>query len=312
VTELRTKGIWKQLTEAAKKGSRPAYVAVAFFGQGAAKRLPLSKGSQLVVNTSEHTVKTGLTCPAELKVLLDKGVRIYGIDNLHAKVFVFGTTAYVGSANVSQPSANHLVEAMISTTEPPAVKAAREFVCDLCLHELGPEELDRLQAMYHPPRFPGNHDMKEAKGNHNGKPSLRRVLLAKLTLGYPPEGSESAQEDGKKTATRRLKKPDLYVVDDFWRGGHCPYKPGDTVVQIVDEGDGRRMVSAAGNVIYTRRWPRRGPSKCTFVYIEVPKRRRMALDRLAKRLGKDAKKRLQRGGQVSKDFAERLLAVLNR
>lgn len=150
------------------------------------------------------------------------------------------------------------------------------------------------------------------KGNRNGRPELRRVLLAQLESIAPPAGSESAEEAGKKTATRRLKKPDLYVVDDFWRGGHCPYKPGDTVVQIVDEGDGRRMVSPAGNVIYTKRWPRRGPSKCTFVYIEVPKRRRIALDRLAKQLGKDAKKRLQRGGKVSRDFADRLLAVLNK
>ena len=299
------------MSTTAEKSRRPGYVAVAFFGQGAAKLLPLPEGSRLVVNAGERTVKAGLTCPAELKKLVNKGVRVYSIDNLHAKVFVLGNTAFIGSANVSRLSANTHVEAMLATTESGAVEDARQFVRDLCLHELGPEELDRLQAMYRPPRFPGNGRARRSQGKRNGEPELRRVLLAQLKLIPPPEGSESAEESGRKVAEKRQKHPRRHILEDFWHFGKCPYRRGDTVVQILNDGNGRRMISPPGNVVHTRKWAR-GTKKCTFIYVELQKRRRMALDRLASRMGGDAKKRLERAGQVSRNFAERLLAAWNR
>lgn len=311
MTKIIARDIWKQLSTTAKKSRRPAYVAVAFFGQGAARQLPLPEGSRLVVNAGERTVKGGVTCPAELKKLVNKGVRVYSIDNLHAKVFVLGNTAFIGSANVSQLSANGHIEAMVATTEPDAVEDARQFVRDLCLQELGPEELDRLQAMYRPPRIPGSGGRRKTQKHHTAKPALRRVLLAQLALGHPPEGSESTQEDGRRIARKHQKQPKLYVIDDFWNRGQCSYRRGDTVVQVVKEDDGRQMISPPGNVVHTRVW-RRGTRKCTFVYVEVPQRKRIALDRLATRLGSGAKKRLRRGGQISRDFAKKLLAAWNK
>ena len=103
-TELITDRVWAAITEAARNTKTPAYVAVAYFGNGASKLLPLRKGSRLVVDASEHAVKSGQTSPAELLKLHRKGVKVYSIENLHAKVFVFGRTAFVGSANVSQRS----------------------------------------------------------------------------------------------------------------------------------------------------------------------------------------------------------------
>src|SRR5438132_14212299 len=108
---LLTTNIWRTLTAATKTRTKPV-VAVAYFGQGAAKLLPLPSGSRLVVDASEGAVKSGQTCPAELSKLLNRGVRIYSRQNLHAKIFVFGTKVFVGSANVSQRSASILREAM--------------------------------------------------------------------------------------------------------------------------------------------------------------------------------------------------------
>jgi hypothetical protein len=311
MTRIITKSIWKQLTAVVKKTHRPAHVAVAFFSQGAAKRLPLPKGSRLVVNANEHTVKTGLTCPAELKELVERGVRVYSIDNLHAKVFVLGRTVFIGSANVSQPSAKNLVEAVAATTEPETVGAARQFIRDLCLHELGPEELDRLQAMYRPPKIPGNAGKRKPRSNQGVGPALRRVLLAQLVSMAPPEGSESTEEAGREIAKSRQKKPRRHVLEDFWWTGQCPYKRGDTVVQVWDRSEGHPLISPPGNVVHTRVW-RGGGRRCTFIYVELPKRRRIALDQFAKRLGRGAKKKLQRGGRVSNDFAKRLLAAWNQ
>jgi phosphatidylserine/phosphatidylglycerophosphate/cardiolipin synthase-like enzyme len=53
------------------------------------------------VDASEAAVQAGQTCPASLSSMLKRGVQVFSREGLHAKVFVFGTTAYIGSANVS-------------------------------------------------------------------------------------------------------------------------------------------------------------------------------------------------------------------
>src|SRR6266853_4325440 len=114
---LLTRRIWPTLTAAAKGSRARPTVAVAYLGQGAAKLLPLPNGSWLVVDASESAVKSGQTCPAELKKLLKRGVRIYSRKNLHAKIFVFGPKAFIGSANVSRNSASMLHEAVVAITD---------------------------------------------------------------------------------------------------------------------------------------------------------------------------------------------------
>ena len=52
VITLLTDHVWQTLTAATKTRVKPA-VAVAYFGQGAAKLLPLPNGSRIVVDASE-------------------------------------------------------------------------------------------------------------------------------------------------------------------------------------------------------------------------------------------------------------------
>lgn len=59
------------------------------------------------------------------------GVEVHSAANLHAKVFVLGRTAIVGSSNVSAASENSLVEAGIETTDPQVVAKCKRFVEDL-------------------------------------------------------------------------------------------------------------------------------------------------------------------------------------
>ena len=306
MTAFVADSVWEQLKKIARDSQRPADVAVAYFGQGAATLLPLPKGSRLVVDASEQAVKSGQTHPDDLASLVRRGVRVYSVLNLHAKVFVFGGTAFVGSANVSRRSASMLVEAAIMTTEREVVKTARKFVQDLCLNRLGPEELDRLQGLYRPPKIIGNRSTQRRKKTQKVKPELPRVLLAQLELKEPPEGSESAEEAGRNAARKQLEQPRKHALEDFWWPSPCPYKLGDIVVQVLNEGNNRRMVSSPGKVVYMRKWrgSRRG---CTFVYVELPRRKRVALDRLARRMGRGAKEKLSRGGRVSAEFSEELL-----
>jgi hypothetical protein len=177
---LLTHGIWRTLT-AATKGSRvrPA-VAVAYFGQGAAKLLPLANGSTLVVDASEGAVKSGQTCPAELRKLLNRGVCIYSRQNLHAKIFVFGPKVFIGSANVSRHSAHTLHEAMIVITDGKVAAAAKDFVRGICVQEVGPKSLSRLQKLYRPPRLPSGPPVSVCwigeRKRHSGSPSPRPIF----------------------------------------------------------------------------------------------------------------------------------------
>jgi predicted Fe-Mo cluster-binding NifX family protein len=51
----------------------------------------------LVVNASVAAVTSGQTSPQALLALHRKGVRIYSNAQLHAKVYVFGSKAFIGS-----------------------------------------------------------------------------------------------------------------------------------------------------------------------------------------------------------------------
>ncbi|MEQ8651221.1 MAG: phospholipase D family protein [Kiloniellales bacterium] len=74
-------------------------LAVAFWGDGAAKRLGLlsnTSGCQVICN-----LKMGGTNPREIKLLLDAGVSVRQLDTLHAKVYLADGGALVGSSNAS-------------------------------------------------------------------------------------------------------------------------------------------------------------------------------------------------------------------
>ncbi len=307
MTELITEDIWERLTSAAKNAHRPASVAVAYFGKGASKLLPLAAGSRLVVDASEQAVKSGQTHPRDLKRLYDAGARVFSYEHLHAKAFVFDRTAFVGSANASNRSADTLVEAVVATNDAKTVNDTREFVRGMCLNELGPEELDRLQKLYRPPRIPGVHARSRSKKAQRPTPALPRLRLVQLTNEYPPSETEKTKDAGWATAEGRMEEPKRHVIDYFWWQGNCSYKRGDLLLMVTDEGRGRVMVSPPGRVVHQQVW--RGVKKYTFTYLEQRNQRRMSLDRLAKQLGYGWKKRLHRNGPLKKELTAELLVA---
>jgi hypothetical protein len=306
-SQLVTADIWKSITSAAKRARKPAYVAVAYFGQGASKLLPLRRNSRLVVDASDNAVKSGQTHPADLKLLQKHGVIIYSIPNLHAKIYVFDDAAIIGSANASNRSAGTLIESMLRTVDLGVVRSAKKFVQGLCLHELSPSALDRLQKIYRSPRIPGGITRRPSAHKRRTPAELPRVFLTQLVRGDPPAGSEAAEEQGYQTAKSRRKHGRNYVLERFNWSGDAPFRNGDKVIQVIKEEDGRRLVDAPGDIIHTRRWERNG-RRVMFVYLEMPKVRRTNLEKLARRFGYGAKKKLHRNGLVrNRDFAETLL-----
>lgn len=268
--------------------------------------LPLPPESRLVVDASESAVRSGQTCPSELAKLQKRGVRIFSAPNLHAKVFVVDSKVFVGSANVSRRSSNALVEAVIMTSDRAVVAGARRFVADLCMIEIGPERLRRLGEIYRPPKVTGSSSPRARLNGQRVRPALPQVWIAQLMAADWPEWTEEALERGHQAAKDRMKKRRRHAIDEFSWGESPSFRPGDIVVQVVKEEDGRRMVSPPGTVLHIEKWKRRRDSR-VFVYLEVPVRRRVQLDRLAGRVGTVVKKRLMRGGKVSPELSERLL-----
>lgn len=299
--------VWSTLRAATKRSARPADVAVAYFGKGAAKLLSLPKLSRLVVDASAAAVKSGQTHPADLKqMVVKKHVLVYSVSNLHAKVFVVGSTAYVGSANVSNHSANTLIEALVATTDPEVVKAAREFIRSLCLQTLRPDELDRLQDIYRPPRTPAFQGARSS--NRKRSPILSRVRIVQLERETLPKGGKDEERVREQAAEKRMNSRERHQLDNFFWTGKCPVEFGDNVLQVTKEDSGRRLIDPPARVIHKHVWMNSG-TKYTFVYVERPVGRRLEMGKLARKIGAGARKPLRRNGVVSKQFAERLLAA---
>ncbi len=308
--EFLCDAIWPRIQQAAVECKEPAYVAVAYFGQGASQLLPLKKGSRLVVDASEGAVKSGQTCPRELHRLLHKGVRIYSQDDLHAKVFVLGNQVFVGSANASQRSAHTLTECCIITTDPSVVSQTREFVRELCIYRLTPAQLDALARIYRPPRPPGG---KRRLGQSAAAPRPKHPLLKLVQLVNElwPEREAPTQTKGEEKAKQKRRYGRGWQVDCFRWSGTDSFQRDDRVVRVMDLGGGRCQVHRPAHVIHVQRF-RSVRGKAAYVYLESPADEQpLALSALARKLGGDAKEQLCRSGPV-KDFgfAHNLLKIL--
>lgn len=297
-------GFWGDMAKKVRRSPGACTVAVAYFSKGASERLPLKKGSRLVVDASLQQVSTGQTCPAELLKLVKRGVEVYSMPQLHAKVFVIGNSAYVGSNNVSANSEHRLQEAAIGTTDARTVSDARKFVLDLCKFRQTPEQLLALSKHYQPPKGGGRN-----AGSDKVSGLLPQVKIVRLKPVEWSDEDERLQAKGAKAAEKGRRFSDGYEVDSFRLTGKVALAIGEVVVQVLDEGDGRIMVSPPGNVlnIVTRNNEGRLVS---FVYVECPTQRPRQLASLAKRLGCD-QKRLNRNGLVAEPLTAALLAVWN-
>ncbi len=147
--------VWPTISELAinaRRGSRR--VAVPYVGPDALERLKLGRGDRLLADCRTATARSGSTSPAALRLYLDADVDVRRWQWLHAKVYVFGNVAVIGSANATSNSATHLDEAVVMLTAKSDVDAARKFVDDLCdgAPVVTEEWLDQCDAAWRPPR----------------------------------------------------------------------------------------------------------------------------------------------------------------
>ncbi|MBK9372737.1 MAG: phospholipase D family protein [Holophagales bacterium] len=284
-TKFHSDDSWSRIRDLAKKRGR-RLVAVPFLGNGAIRRLPLQAGDLLIVRLDEATVKSGQTSPFEIGKFLRKGVEVHAQSNLHAKVFVFGKTAVIGSTNVSTTSEEHLLEAVVETSDLRAVSAAATFVRSLRGDVVTPQYAKRLEKMYVPPRILGAGRPRSQQTMRGAGQSV--LWAVKLETGAWIDEDYVQQDAGEPLARKKLKNTRHYVVDDFvWTpaGFGRKVRVGQRVLQIVEESSERVYAEAPYRVVRVQRY-RVGNSSRVMVFVERKKRsRRVGLGRLLERLG---------------------------
>jgi len=296
-TTLHTDSAWPRLRAASRANKSPAFVAVAYVSERSRGLIHLLPRSRLVVDAGIDSVKSGRTCPAVLLELVQRGVQVYNVPNLHAKVYVFGRVAFVGSANLSRMSAEQLVEAVVATSDPRAVSSGREFVRGLCTDPLGPKHLASLQKFYRPPKYLGSRlgaRKRLRRRPHAQSPVLR---IVQLNLMEWPSEEHELHRLGLRLAREDREHGRGWEVQSFRITGKCRIAENEVVVQVIDEGE-RKIVEPPGKVLkVVPRRTRRG--RVAYIYAEVPKvARRPAVRTLARLLGRGALKLLGRDGLV--------------
>lgn len=269
-TEMWSGGdVWPRITKLCRK-AKTAFVAVAYFGKGASKLLPLPKGSTLVVDFGEDAVRSGQTNPDEiLKMIEKRGVEVHSCGNLHAKVFVLGRTVVVGSANVSTNSAEHLLEATVEVTDTALRQSCIEFVKSLRGDVVGPEWAKKMKKLYKPPHI------RHAKGPQRVKRTPEHSLIWAVPLIVEDwEDEDYRQEaEGLPAAEKLLKDSKHFVVDTFlWNGGRFrdQLKLLQRVLTCTEIRRGKILVAPPAKVLSVRRY-KNGRSKRMIVYHEARK-----------------------------------------
>ena len=124
--DFYSEDVWPHITEIVD-GSGKIHAAIAFLGNDAPDRLPLKAGDVLLVNARANNVSSRATSPVAIERYIDRGVKVYSSERLHAKVIATDKHAIVGSANASASSARSS-EAIIVTDSIKNRRSVKEFV----------------------------------------------------------------------------------------------------------------------------------------------------------------------------------------
>lgn len=128
MTTFATENPWGSIGADLAGKRSPVIAVVSFVGAAAGDLMPLGPGDTLICNADEATIRLGLTNVKALQQFAGRGVDIYAVPHLHAKVVVGADFAWVGSANASDSG---LLEATIRVGKT-ASHRVRRWAEDLC------------------------------------------------------------------------------------------------------------------------------------------------------------------------------------
>lgn len=271
---LSSSTLWPTIKKLSKAAKTRSYVAAPYLGCGSADLLPLGEGDVLICALTLANARSGVVSPADVEKLRGRGVEVYLRENLHAKIYLFGRTAIVCSANVSRTSESVLDEAGIMTSDGVVVRAVRDWFTSRMGEPVTPEWLKRCADAYRPPRG-GLGAPRVTKGEQRVK---RRVWLVRTAhLDEFPEFEKAEFQAGYQEARGRLARPRVYSVYTLRSPMRSRFereaKTGDLIVEVENEGKRWRPSAAVyphGKVLNKRVTRTRTGGRVAYFYIETP------------------------------------------
>jgi hypothetical protein len=234
-------GPWTHIFRDLKRANRrPVVAVIAYIGTNSSRLLPLKRDDVLVCDATRATIQGGLTNAESLRAYQRRGVRIISLAGLHAKVIASPTSAWVGSANASENSRSHLIEASIRVTGEQARDLFR-WATSLATaeRELSKDDIARLCKL----------KVREAAPPSKVR-QVERCLLPKVLsqLEITSVTDRTDSENRRVDAARKRLELPSQLLDFLWTSSTSP-GVGDWFLMV--PGSGR--VSKPSQVLYRSR-----------------------------------------------------------
>jgi hypothetical protein len=256
--------VWLELKRlAARKSRGSAIVAVPYVTE---PLLDLRAGDTLAVDLSPPILRAGQTNPKVLRRYLRAGVSLYSSPGLHAKIFVLGDTAVVGSPNMSKASERDLREAVIVVKERAAVRTAAEVARRLLDRELGKADLDDAARLYCPPQRGPARPTRPSTEYPAGPPptaSDRLWLLGLYLTEWPATAEKRAAAANRGIRRRAGAAADVEIGSALFDLDTAPkLRLDDLVIEASAPANGKPLEEAfhPARVIDLLKVPGPGPS----------------------------------------------------
>lgn len=221
--------VWDTITALSRRTNRGA-AAIAVPWVSHPDLLDVRDGDTVVVDCSTRAMKTGSTDPAILAGWVKAGATVVSVEHLHAKVYVFGSVAIVGSANGSRNSELNLEEAALRTSDRAVVRDARAFVTELAESGL-PQSATALRRakrdVWSAPRRTGPLAQQAVASSWTAPQAGDRIWFAQVTGDASPE----AQRWIAKNEQRVTRRSGLRGVEWYWFESDrtLKFNPGDVI-----------------------------------------------------------------------------------
>ena len=165
---LVDKGWTREVAEAVAEGAGAIRLISPFIKTGALRRFlyPKPKSLQVITRFNLRDFAEGVSDIAALRMLLDAGATVRGVKNLHAKLYLFGSTrAIVTSANLTEAALSRNHEFGFVSQDAEVIATCGRYFDDLWSRggaDLTPELLDRWDQVVTHHRASGGRPDQQA------------------------------------------------------------------------------------------------------------------------------------------------------
>lgn len=123
--KLLSSNLWSEI-ETLAANAKQKQVAVAYVSDDLCVKF--KAGDTLITDASDERIASGNTSKRLLSDAFQRKVKIYSLQNLHSKIFIFDDVLVIGSTNISSSSKNRLYESGIITDDIKLVSSAQKLL----------------------------------------------------------------------------------------------------------------------------------------------------------------------------------------